>query len=161
MTLPRAIAVDHGPADDSLSLTYEGRLLRRRRLVTDGGREILVDLPETVSLGEGDCLRLEDGGLVRILAAPEELLEVTGDLPRLAWHIGNRHTPCRIEPGRLLIQRDHVLRAMLEHLGATVREVVEVFTPEGGAYGHGRTFGHNHGHSHGHDHHDHAHHDHG
>jgi urease accessory protein len=162
MTLPRAIAVihDHGPADDSISLTYEGRLLRRRRLVTAAGREILVDLPETVSLGEGDCLVLEDGGRVAIHAAPEDLLEVTGDLPRLAWHIGNRHTPCRIEGGRLLIQRDHVLKAMLAQLGAEVREVVEPFTPEGGAYGHGRTFGHSHGHDHGHDH-GHSHGDHG
>ena len=161
MTLPRAIAVthDHGPADDALSLTYEGRLLRRRRLVTAKGREILVDLPETVSLGEGDCLLLEDGGRIAIHAAPEELLEVTGDLPRLAWHIGNRHTPCRIEGGRLLIQRDHVLKAMLAQLGAALREVVEPFTPEGGAYGHGRTFGHSHGHGHSHDHHhDHGHH---
>ncbi|MGI1661224.1 urease accessory protein UreE [Palleronia sp. KMU-117] len=162
MTLVRAIAVthDHAPAGDSLSLTYEARLLRRRRLVTDTGREILADLPETVSLGEGNCLLLEDGGRVAIHAAPEDLLEVTGDLPRLAWHIGNRHTPCRIEDGRLLIQRDHVLKAMLAQLGATLRDVVEPFTPEGGAYGHGRTFGHSHGHDHGHSH-DHHHHEHG
>jgi urease accessory protein len=149
MTLSRAIAVAHGPADDSLRLTYEARLLRRKRLVTEAGREILVDLAETVSLNDGECLVLDDGGRVAIRAAPEDLLEITGDLPRLAWHIGNRHTPCRIEATRLLIQRDHVLKAMLEQLGATVREVVEPFTPEGGAYGHGRTFGHSHGHEHG------------
>ena len=165
MTLTRALSVDHGPADDHVSLTYDARLLRRKRLLTEAGREILVDLAETVSLNDGDRLVLEDGGRVGVRAAPEELLEITGDLPRLAWHIGNRHTPCRVEAGRLLIQRDHVLRAMLEQLGAGVREVVEVFTPEGGAYGHGRTFGHSHGHEHGHGH-DHGHghhhsHDHG
>jgi len=33
---------------------------------------------------------------------------------------------------------------MLGKLGATTREVVEPFTPEGGAYGHGRTHGHAH-----------------
>lgn len=159
MTLPLATAVSRGPADDSLRLTYDARLVRRKRLVTDAGREILVDLAETVSLNDGDCLLLDDGGRVAIRAAPEDLLEVTGDLPRLAWHIGNRHTPCRIEAARLLIQRDHVLKAMLEQLGATVREVVEPFTPEGGAYGHGRTFGHSHGHDHVHDDgHDHDHH---
>jgi urease accessory protein len=159
MTLPLATAVSRGPADDSLRLTYDARLVRRKRLVTDAGREILVDLAETVSLNDGDCLLLDDGGRVAIRAAPEDLLEVTGDLPRLAWHIGNRHTPCRIEAERLLIQRDHVLKAMLEQLGATVREVVEPFTPEGGAYGHGRTFGHSHGHDHVHDDwHDHDHH---
>ena len=36
---------------------------------------------------------------------------------------------------------------MLGQLGATVTEVTEPFTPEGGAYGHGRTHSHDHGHS--------------
>jgi len=80
-----------------------------------------------------------------VIAAKEDLLEITGDnLTRLAWHIGNRHTPCQIEPSRLLIQRDHVLRGMLEKLGASLRDINEPFTPEGGAYGHGRTHSHAH-----------------
>ena len=88
---------------------------------------------------------LEDGRLIGVRALPEPLLEITGgDFTRLAWHIGNRHTPCQIEPGRLLIQRDHVLRGMLERLGASLREVTEPFAPEGGAYGYGRTHGHAH-----------------
>ena len=154
MSLPRAVLVvraglDDGPAFDVVALDYEARMLRRRRLVTEGEREILVDLPETVSLNHGDRLQLENGALVEVRAAPEALLEVTGDLPRLAWHIGNRHTTCQIFAQRLLIRQDHVLQAMLEGLGAKVRPVEEPFTPEGGAYGHGRTMGHSHGHSHG------------
>ena len=78
------------------------------------------------------------------MPAAEALLDVRGDLTRLAWHIGNRHMPCQIEANRLLIQRDHVIRAMLETLGATLAEVEEAFTPEGGAYGHGRTHSHAH-----------------
>ena len=73
-------------------------------------------------------------------------MQITGqDLHRLAWHIGNRHTPCQIEPTRLLIRRDHVLEAMLAQLGAKVAYVTEAFKPEGGAYGTGRTMGHSHG----------------
>jgi len=45
-----------------------------------------------------------------------------------------------------LIRDDHVLAAMLEQLGATLRPLTAPFMPEGGAYGHGRTFGHNHSH---------------
>ena len=72
-------------------------------------------------------------------------MQVTGpDLVRLAWHIGNRHTPCQIEADRLLIQQNHVMWDMLALLGATVKDVSEPFTPEGGAYGHGRTHGHRH-----------------
>ena len=135
----------HGDAAGRFTLTYEARFLRRRVLTTDAGEDTLVDLEQTSSLDHGDALLLDDGRHIAIAAAPEPLLEVTGaDLPRLAWHIGNRHTPCQIEPGRLLIQRDHVIRDMLEKIGATLREVVEPFTPEGGAYGHGRTHGHAH-----------------
>ncbi|WP_132242948.1 urease accessory protein UreE [Primorskyibacter sedentarius] len=135
----------HGPEFAQVSLDYEGRFLRRKVLATDDGQQFLVDLPSTTSLDHGGVLLLEDGREIRIVAAPEELLEVTGDdMPRIAWHIGNRHTPCQIEAGRLLIQRDHVIRDMLGKIGATVREVVEPFKPEGGAYGHGRTHSHAH-----------------
>lgn len=134
----------HGEVLDTISLTYEGRFLRRRVLETDGGRQFLLDLPKTTSLDHGGVLRLESGEEIAIAAAPETLLAVTGDLTRLAWHIGNRHTPCQIEDGRLLIQPDHVLSDMLAKLGAEVTEVTEPFTPEGGAYGHGRTHSHSH-----------------
>lgn len=135
----------HALVDAQISLDYDGRFLRRKMLTTDDGTSFLVDLAQTTSLDHGGVLVLEDGREIKILAAPEALLEVTGDhLARIAWHIGNRHTPCQVEETRLLIQRDHVIRDMLGKIGATVREVVEPFTPEGGAYGHGRTHGHAH-----------------
>lgn len=145
-TLPRATTVEHGPAkaDDHVALDYEARLIRRRRLESAAGAAFLVDLPETLSVEDGQCLVLEDGRRIAVVAAVEPLLEVRGDLARLAWHIGNRHTPCRIEADRLVIREDHVLRAMLERLGADVAPAEGPFVPEGGAYGHGRTFGHSH-----------------
>ena len=146
--LPVAGAVRKPPVDavpaDEVVLTYDARLLRRKRLDTLGGMSFMVDLPETVNVVEGDVFVLEDGRLIMVTAAPEPLLRVTGDLPRLAWHIGNRHTPCQIETDHLLIRRDHVLSAMLEHLGAQLDEITGAFTPEGGAYGNGRTMGHSH-----------------
>ena len=66
------------------------------------------------------------------------------NLPRIAWHVGNRHTPCQIADDHILIRQDVVLQAMLEQLGATVRQLTTPFMPEGGAYGHGRTHGHEH-----------------
>jgi len=137
---------------DSVVLGYEDRFLRRRRLVAEGGRGVMVDLPETVSLRDGDALELLDGRLIAVEAAAEPVLVVTGDLPRLAWHIGNRHTPCQIEADRLVIREDHVLERMLRGLGATVSHARARFNPEGGAYGHGRTMGHDHGQGHGPDH---------
>ena len=136
------------PARDRVSLDYEGRFLRRRVLTTEAGASLLVDLAETVSLGEGDAFVAETGEVIRVQARPEPLVEVRavpGGLARLAWHIGNRHTPAEIAAGHLLIRRDHVLEAMLLRLGATLTPVLAPFNPEGGAYGTGRTHGHHHG----------------
>ncbi|WP_299679166.1 urease accessory protein UreE [uncultured Roseobacter sp.] len=145
-------------ADDHITLDYDARFLRRKVLTTDSGTQVLVDLPQTTSLNVGDALKATDGTVIGIRAAVEPLLEITGtDLHRIAWHIGNRHTPCQIEPTRLLIQQNHVMAQMLAQLGAHVHEVVEPFTPEGGAYGHGRTHGHDHSAQHGPEHHDHEH----
>jgi urease accessory protein len=125
-------------------LGYDDRFLRRKRLTTAAGEPFLVDLSETANLMAGDAFELDDGRLVEIAAAQEPVMVIRGDLVRLAWHIGNRHTPCQIEPDRLVIRADHVLAEMLRGLGATVTEALAPFTPEGGAYGMGRTMGHAH-----------------
>ena len=81
-------------SDDQVALDYDARFLRRKVLTTHGGIQVLVDLPRTTSLDQGDALRTSAGRLIEIVAASEPLLEVTGsDLTRIAWHIGNRHTP--------------------------------------------------------------------
>ncbi len=125
-------------------LGYDERFLRRKRLITTAGEGFLVDLAETTNVLAGDAFELSDGRLVEVAAAAEAVLVVTGDLTRLAWHIGNRHTPCQIEADRLVIRADHVLADMLRGLGATVTPAEAPFTPEGGAYGMGRTMGHAH-----------------
>ncbi|WP_102108517.1 urease accessory protein UreE [Oceaniglobus roseus] len=156
--LPRATRIVPAPekAQDHIALDYDARFLRRKRLTTAAGLSFLLDLPETVSLTEADALELDDGTIVAVRAAPEPLIEITApDLARLAWHIGNRHTPCQIEQDRLLIREDHVLAAMLERLGAYLHRIEAPFRPEGGAYGHGRTLGHDHGPEPGHHHHHH------
>ncbi|WP_104492319.1 MULTISPECIES: urease accessory protein UreE [Paracoccus] len=141
-----------GPFDAEVVLDYESRLLRRKRLACAGG-DFMVDLAEVASLEDGDAFALSDGRIVVVRAAAEPVLVVRGPLARLAWHIGNRHTPCRIEADRLIIRQDHVLEAMLRRLGAEISHQNLPFRPEGGAYGHGRTFGHDHGHAHDHHHH--------
>lgn len=140
-------------AIDTCVLSYEDRLLRRKVLNTDQGEKLLVDLPQATSVDHGDAFELSDGRLIAVIAAQEDLLEITAaNLLPLVWHIGNRHCPAQIEAARVLIQPDHVIQDLMERRGATVTKVFEPFTPEGGAYGHGRTQGHSHGHSHAHAH---------
>ena len=137
--------IQTGDAADTVTLDYEARFLRRKRLVSDGGEPFLVELAETKSLNQGEGFRLDDGRIIAVMAAAEPLLAVRhGNLARIAWHVGNRHTPCQIADDHILIREDKVLQAMLEGLGASVAAVIAPFTPEGGAYGHGRTHGHEH-----------------
>ena len=80
----------------------------------------LLDLADATLLRHGDGLQLEDGRFVRVVAAPEPIVEIEGDphlLARVAWHIGNRHVPAEILPDRIRIARDHVLEEMIEKLG--------------------------------------------
>ena len=149
---PRALSVSppSGPCAGVVTLDYDGRWRRRAALATDDGLAFLLDLPEASDLRDGDALLLEDGRHILVRTAPEPLAAVAAATPqalaRLAWHLGNRHLPVAIEAHRLLIRRDPVIEHMLEHLGATVAPVTEPFTPEGGAYGRGRTHAHSHSH---------------
>ena len=143
------------PAHARVALAHHERPLRRRRLVTAHDEGFLVDLPRTTVVGHGDAFLLADGRLIEVAAAEEPLIEAraasSGDLARLAWHVGNRHAPCQVEADRLLVPRDHVMRAMLVGLGAEARDVSEPFHPEGGAYAEGLPMGHSHGPSQGND----------
>ncbi|ESX88655.1 urease accessory protein UreE [Mesorhizobium sp. LSHC412B00] len=157
---PRAVSVvaagtagTTAPAGRAV-LPHDERHLRRRAIELADGSKVLVDLPEPVTLNDGDRLVLEDGRHVEITAAPEEVYDIRArdavHLTELAWHIGNRHLAAAIEPSRILILRDHVIKAMLEGLGATVREVSEPFKPVRGAYSAQGAHGHDHGHAHAH-----------
>ncbi|BAB51479.1 urease accessory protein UreE [Mesorhizobium japonicum] len=183
---PRAVSVlaageaGAAPAFAKAVLAHDERHLRRRAVELTDGSKVLVDLPEPVALNDGDRLVLEDGRHVEIIAAPEEVYDIRArdgvHLTELAWHIGNRHLAAGIEADRIVILRDHVIKAMLEGLGATVREVSEPFKPVRGAYSGGHDHGHahahshaeahshahgeSHSHSHSHSHDDHHHHDH-
>lgn len=142
---------------DSVVLDFDAR--HRRRIVMHGeaGLDFLLDLPEAVALADGDALALEDGGVVAVKAAPERLIEVRAGaglpLVRIAWHLGNRHLPTEILGDALRIREDHVILDMLQKMGARSELIEAPFNPEGGAYGQGRTQGHEH-HHHGHHHHD-------
>lgn len=166
----RATAVVRKPAvkpervADSVTLDHEGRQRRRVALTTDGGLEFLLDLEKPKALDDGDAVKLEDGRLILVKAAPERLLEITTATPlrllRIAWHIGNRHTPAEITEGAIYIADDHVLADMVRGLGAGVAVVTRPFRPERGAYGGGHDHAHDHDHGHEHPAHDHDHHDH-
>lgn len=140
---------------DRVELTHDGRHRRRIAMRGQGGTELLLDLVEAVHLRNGDGLVFEDGRIVRVVAASEPVVEIAGDahlLTRVAWHIGNRHVPAQILPGRIRIGRDHVLEEMIANLGAKVTRTDAPFDPEPGAYAGEAAHAHSHDHDHAHDH---------
>ena len=157
-SITRKAAVKVEKIVDSVSLDHEGR--HRRRIVLKGekGLEFLLDLDKATVLNDGDAVKLEDGSLVLIKAAPQTLLEVRAENPlrllKTAWHIGNRHTPCEITADALYLEDDHVLAEMIRGLGCSTLIVSRPFQPERGAYD---DHGHAHGHSHDHQDHSHSH----
>jgi urease accessory protein len=175
-TIVRKPAVKADRVADSVTLDHEGRNRRRIALKGDTGLDFLMDLDKATVLNDGDALKLEDGRLVQVRAAAQRLLEVKAENPlrllKVAYHVGNRHTPAEVTADAIYIEDDHVLAEMVRGLGCTASPVMRAFQPERGAYehdcGHDHGHGHaHHGHSHGdHDHHhghdrqDHAHHDH-
>jgi urease accessory protein len=136
------------PAADRVVLDYDARHRRRIAMTTAGGLAFLLDLERTQRLSDGDHLVLDDGRLIRVVAAAEPLAEVRcadlRHLVRVAWHLGNRHLPTMLDGANtsepsLVVRRDHVIEAMVRGLGADVTHIDGPFNPEGGAYAGGHT----------------------
>ena len=158
----------------TVELDWDVRQKSRFDATDSAGRALGVFLPRGTLVRGGDVLVAEDGSLIRVLAAPQEVLRITActehgspfDLTRAAYHLGNRHVPIELQPDHLKIEPDHVLADMLRAMHMTVVTVQESFEPEGGAYssqGHAHSAHGHAGHSHGahtHGAHNHAHDDH-
>ena len=147
---------------DAVVLDYDERYRRRVAMTGARGLSFLLDLPEAATRRGGDGLKLEDGRVVEVVAAPEPLAEIraadAAALTRVAWHLGNRCVPTELTKRSLRIRRDPVIEDMARGLGATVAAIEAPFNPEGGAYVRAAGGGHDHDHSHAHDHgHDHPH----
>jgi urease accessory protein len=152
----------------TIELDWDTRQKSRFEAADSSGRSIGVFLPRGTTVRGGDVLVVEDGSLVRVIAAPQPVLRITHctqhgtpfDLIRAAYHLGNRHVPIELQPDHLKIEPDHVLADMLGAMHLIVRAENSAFEPESGAYAagghahghdHGQAHDHKHGHSHAHD----------
>lgn len=153
-----------------LTLPFELRQKSRLRAMLNDKTEIGLMLSRGHVLRGGDCLKAEDGRVIQVQAANEDVSTVhhkdSRMLARASYHLGNRHVALQIGDGWIRYQHDHVLDEMVRGLGLKVKFESAPFEPEGGAYGgHSHSHGHSHDHSqddesHTHDHHhthDHAH----
>jgi urease accessory protein len=144
----RRSAVSTETVVDRLTLAYDQRHRRRIAMTADGGLSFLLDLETATVLDDGDAVRLDDGRLVQVKAALENLIEIRAESPlllkKIIWHLGNRHVPAEIADDAVYIAEDHVLTEMVRGLGATAAPIQRSFSPERGAYDDGHE--HEHGH---------------
>ena len=129
-----------------LVLPFDLRRKSRFRATLANGIEAALFLARGSMLRDGDLLEAEDGTLIRVESAPENVLLVTAETPhslmRAAYHLGNRHTPVELGETFLKLEADPVLQEMLVRLGMTVHQETSPFQPEAGAYGGGHRHGH-------------------
>jgi len=151
----------------TVELDWDTRQKSRFDMVDSQGRTLGVFLPRGTSVRGGDVLVTEDGSMVVVQAAPQDVLVVRHcsahgspfDLLRAAYHLGNRHVQLELQADHLKLEPDHVLADMLRAMHLIVSEERTAFEPEGGAYAAGGGHGHgqhDRGHDQAHDH-DHGH----
>jgi urease accessory protein len=120
---------------DRLELSFEFRQRSRLRVRLDSGEEVGLVLARGRIMRGGDVVKSTDGREIEIVAAKEKLAHIEcADLPRVAYHLGNRHVPVQVGDGFLRIAQDHVLEELARKLGARVSHIEAAFEPEGGAY---------------------------
>ncbi len=162
-----------GEPADAVVLEFDERYRQHAAFSGVGGLAFTLELPEPTMLRHGDGLKLEDGRIVEVVAAPEPLMEIRSADPltliRIALRLGNYHAPAEATAKTLRVRRDSEIEDIAKSLGARVTPLEAPFNPEGAAYvmaeaaAHdGHHDHHDHGHRHGHNHeeHDHGHHGH-
>ena len=129
---------DESEHQNTLSLPYEDRQKARLKTRLDDGSEAGLFLPRGTILRGGDLLRAENGIVVKIEAAREEVSRVVcdepGNMAKVSYHLGNRHVAVEISENWLAYLRDHVLDDMVRGMGFSVSHELSAFEPEAGAY---------------------------
>jgi urease accessory protein len=119
-------------AQDSVSLTWEGRQKCRGRLFTRVGRQIGLALPTGTVLQPGDVLYRDaqfelvvEGALEEVFVLRAETREAFG---LICYQIGNLHRPIGFQEDDILVPYEPVLEKQLDRLGYTYTIEERIFT---------------------------------
>ena len=114
----------------TVTLTPRDRTVRIREFETDEGEAFVAEFPERTRLDAALGFVLDDGRLLQIRFVAAELMEVRGDLARIAWHIGALRMHCQVESDHLLTYHNDDLEVYLRQMGAEVTRRRGPFFPE-------------------------------
>jgi urease accessory protein len=151
----------------SVELDWDSRQKSRFQINDSQQRSVGVFLARGQVVRGGDVLVVDDGSLIRVVAAAQPVLVVRVgvnghalDLLRAAYHLGNRHVALEVQADHLKLEADPVLADMLRQMQLDVTEANAAFEPESGAYSAAAGASHDPAHAvprHGHDHAEHVH----
>jgi urease accessory protein len=121
--------------EDKLVLTWEQRRWLRGRFTTAKGRKIGIALPTGTILSHEAILYVGPDWYLKIEAASEPVLEIMpldfNEAVKIAFEVGNRHSPLALENGRILVLDDKGMIRLMERLGVRWERRQTIFDPIG------------------------------
>lgn len=106
---------------DWVELEWEELNKRILRKQTEGGKDVSISLESSGHLHYGDVLYEDEDTLIAIRTKLEKVYVITPktmrEMGKMAFEIGNRHTPCIIEDNEILVRYDHTLEKLMDEVG--------------------------------------------
>lgn len=106
---------------DWLELEWEELNKRILRKQTENGTDVSISLESGDHLHYGDVLYEDENTLIAIRTKLEKVYVITPktmkEMGKMAFEIGNRHTPCIIEDNEILVRYDHTLEKLMDEVG--------------------------------------------
>ncbi|MFB4166060.1 urease accessory UreF family protein [Alteribacillus sp. JSM 102045] len=116
---------------DLIELDWEELNKRILRKKTSDGRDVAISLEKGVQLQPGDIL-FEDAEtqiIVNTVLEDVFVLQPTSieEMGKAAFELGNRHTPCLIENGEIVVRYDATLPALFKETGVSLPKKKDAF----------------------------------
>lgn len=111
---------------DWLELEWEELNKRILRKQTENGTDVSISLESSGHLHYGDVLYEDENTLIAIRTKLEKVYVITPktmkEMGKMAFEIGNRHTPCIIENDEILVRYDHTLEKLMDEVGVSYEQ---------------------------------------
>ena len=122
-----------GKARDALRLTWEERRWTRKRVRTEGGRELALALPTGTRLRPGAVIAVGPDWYAAVEAREEPVIAIAprdgAEAVRVAFDVGNRHFPLAVHGDHLLVPDDSAMEQLARRLDLTWTRCRAVFEP--------------------------------
>jgi len=114
-----------------LELEWEELNRRILRKITDSGRELRISLEHGEPLNTGDVIYEDEQVEIVVRTTLEEVYVIypasMTEMGKIAFELGNRHTPCLIEQKEIIVRYDETLQPLLREAGVHFEKTTRRF----------------------------------